>query len=235
MNRLLAQGSINESSIFLRNKGNVILIRKDRVRKIKDICDLKNPSLRVVTPNDELESGSFNNFSGTIFNVADQNDYGCDANELYHSIFSQDLSMIDMSAFDNPTDIDGVLAVFGRGPDAQEHGPRWVASSRIMHRDIPYALCYDLADAGVIFSHQAIYLKQTMASTMNCQLEIVALPGTFEHPKGNRFGALHIAKVLGHSNPAVINAQDALLDFFVHSPVWTKILEDNHLLDPSPN
>jgi len=235
MNRLLKQDSINASTAFLRNKGNVILIRKDKVRKIKDICDLKKPSLRVVTPNDVLESGSFGNFSGTIFNVANQNDYGCDADELFHSIFGQELSTIDLSAFDKPTDIDGVRGVFGRGPDAEEHGPRWVASSRIMHRDIPYALCYDLADAGVIFHHQATYLKQTMAATMNCELEIVSLPGTVDNPRGNRFGILRIAKILGHSNPAVINAQDALFDFFVHSPIWSKILKDNDLVDPSPN
>jgi len=70
---------------------------------------------------------------------------------------------------------------------------------------------------------------------MNCELEIVSLPGTVDNPRGNRFGILRIAKILGHSNPAVINAQDALFDFFVHSPIWSKILKDNDLVDPSPN
>jgi len=149
---------------------------------------------------------------------------------LFNGIFSQDISKIDLSAFDDPTNIKGVLSVFKRGK-----GVKWVASSRIMHRDIPYALCYDLADAAVIFHHQAVYLKQTMADNMNCKLDLLPLPGTRSDPKGNRFGALRIAKILGHDDSNVQQAQDAVFDFFVNSPVWTQILNDNYLEDPSPN
>lgn len=67
---------------------------------------------------------------------------------------------------------------------------------------------------------------------MNCELEIVPLAGAVDNPMGNRFGVLRFAKIQGHSNLAVI---DALFDFFVHSPIWSKILEDNELVDPSPN
>ena len=235
MNQLLAKDLISGNTPFLRNKGNAILIRADKARKIKDVCDLGNKTIRVVTPNNTLEPGSFGNFSGTIFNVADQNDYGCDATNLFNSIFSQDISQIDQTPFANPTDIDGVLSVFGRGMDPAGRGAKWVASSRIMHRDVPYALCYDLADAGVIFWHQATYLKALMAETMNCQLEIVALPGTFENPKGNRFGTLRVAKILGHTDPNVLNAQNYVFDFLINSPIWTQILNDNELVDPSPN
>lgn len=235
INQLLANGDIADSKPFLRNKGNAILMRADKIKKIKNICDLGNQGIRVVTPNNTLERGSFGNFSSTIYNIADQNDYRCDATELFNSIFSQDLSKIDTTPFASPTDIEGVLSVFGRGDDAQGHGAKWVASSRIMHRDIPYALCYDLADAGVIFFHQAMYLKQLMAETMNCKLEVLNLPGNEAQPSGNRFATLRVAKILNHTQTNVLHAQDAMIDFFVNSPVWTKILEDNYLVDPSPN
>ncbi len=199
------------------------------------MCDLKKKAIRVVTPNNVLEPGSFGNFSGTIFNVADKNAYGCDAEKLFNGIFSQDISKIDQTSFSHPTNIDGVLSVFGRGTRPDGKGAKWVASSRIMHRDIPYALCYDLADAGVIFWHQATYLKDLMAKAMNCQLEVISLPGTVNNPKGNRFGTLRIAKVLGHTDKNVLKAQDYVFNFMVSSPVWTKILNDHELVDPSPN
>lgn len=235
MTTLLTQGAINSSAAFVRNKGNSLLIRADKSRKIRNVCDLERKDIREVTPNNTLETGSFTNFSSTIFNVAEQNAYGCDATVLFNSIFSQDLSSIDQSAFDNPTDIAGVLAVFGHGNNVEGKGPRWIASSRIMHRDIPYALCYDLADAAVIFHHQATYLKNIMAETMNCKLEVVLLPGTVDEPRGNQFATIRIAKILGHTDPSVLHAQNALYDFFVNSSVWTRILQDHDLVDPSPN
>ena len=67
--------------------------------KIKNMCDLKKKAIRVVTPNNVLEPGSFGNFSGTIFNVAEQNNFHCDATQLFNAIFSQDISNFDLSKF----------------------------------------------------------------------------------------------------------------------------------------
>jgi len=89
-----------------------------------------------------MEPGSFGNFSGTPFNVADQTDFGCDATAPCNGIFTQDISGYDLSSFDNPYDIDGVKSVFGRGPAPIGTDPIWVASSRTMHRDIPFELCH---------------------------------------------------------------------------------------------
>lgn len=214
---------------FLSNKGNSILIRADKANTISDICDLGANNIRVVTPNNVLEPGSFGNFSATIFNVADQNNFGCDATTLFNNIFSQDISNINTSAFANPTDVPAVLKVFTSG-----NIMKWVASSRTMHRDIPYSLCFNLADAGVIFHHQATYLKETLATSMNCQLNIIPLPGTEANPMGNKFATLKIAKVSGHTG-VVATAQTIMFDFFVDSPIWTQILMDNDLVDPSPN
>jgi hypothetical protein len=250
MNKLVDKGYVDKATRqpFLRNQGNVILARADKAKKIKNVCDLGRKT-RVATPSPDLEPGSFGNFSGTIFNVADKNDFGCDATKLFNSIFSQDISTIDTSAFDNPYDINGVLAVFGVGKssshdsdkDKDKHHsktktPKWVASSRIMHRDIPYALCHNEADAGVIFYHQAKYLKRELGLT-GCKLEIVPLGGTEAQPKpleGNKVGTLHIAKVAGTFPKKVLGARDLIYDFLTSSPIWTQIMKDHGLVDPTP-
>jgi len=237
MNTLVANGYVDAATRrpFLRNRGNAILVRADKAKKIKNVCDLGGKT-RVATPNPYLEPGSFGNFSGTIFNVADQNDFGCDATELFNSIFSQDLSEFDLSSFDNPYDIRRILKVFGVGENERGNPPKWVASSRIMHRDIPYALCHDEADAGVIFYHQAIYVKRVLAET-GCNLEIVPMGGTETDPDplpGNQVGTLHIAKVAGEFPQKVLDARDFIYDFLTSSTVWTQILADHGMDDPTP-
>jgi len=250
MNSLVDKGLVDAQTRqpFLKNQGNVILARADKAKKIKSVCDLGGKT-RVATPNPTLEPGSFGNFSGTIFDMADQNDFGCDATKLFNSIFSQDISKINTSSFDNPYDINGVLAVFGVGEDDHHKKkddkdgkhkksvvPNWIASSRIMHRDIPYALCHNEADAGVIFYHQAKYLKRELAAS-GCKLEIIPLGGTDTEPQplpGNRVGTLHIAKVSGEFPQKVLNARDLVYNFLTASPIWTQIMADHGMLDPTP-
>jgi hypothetical protein len=237
MNKLVDNGYVdrNTRQPFLRNKGNAILVRADKAKKIHNVCDLGGKT-RVVTPNPYLEPGSFGNFSGTIFNVADQNDFGCDATELFNSIFSQDTSKFDLSAFDNPYDIDDILDVFGEGERNRGKPPKWIASSRIMHRDVPYALCHNEADAGVIFYHQAKYLKRVLGMT-GCKLEIIPMGGTESDPMplpGNKVGTLHIAKVSGDFAPKVLAARDLVYNFLTSSATWTKIMAEYGLDDPTP-
>lgn len=237
MNDLVANGMVDAATrqTFLVNQGNVILIRTDKATEIYDVCDLGKDGIRVVTPNPDSEPGSFKNFSGTIFNVALNNpnlrcsntaDPNNSPANLYNSIFTQDLSLIDTSSFNNPYDINGVLSVFGRGA-IHGNGAKWVASSRIMHRDIPYALCHDEADAAVIFYHQAVYLKEALASS-GCNLEIVSLDGSGTIPTpdllGNKVGALDIAKVKGSYAKKVNDARDKIYDFLTSDPSWTDIL-----------
>lgn len=246
MNKLVSTGMVIGSTrqAFLRNRGNAILVRADKADSIHNVCDLGGKT-RVATPSPYLEPGSFGNFSGTIFNVADQNDFGCDATELFNSIFSQDPSQFDLAAFDNPYDIHRIQAVFtgsqGYGPglldsSTVKKAPKWVASSRIMHRDIPYALCHNEADAGVIFYHQAKYLKETLGAT-GCALDIVPMGGTAEDPQpvpGNKVGTLFIAKVDGTFPTKVLNARDLIYNFITSSTIWTQILDDHGIDDPTP-
>jgi len=222
MNTLLTKDLVepNSKDDIFTNRGNVILVRADTAGIIKNVCDLGGKT-RVVTPHPSLEPGSFGNFSGSIFDVANNTDFGCDATELFNSIFSQDVSKLKLAAFDNPYNIEAILDVF-KDKDA----PKWLASSRIMHRDIPYALCHNEADAGVIFYHQAIYLKSTMAA-IGCNLEIVPLGGTESAPMplpGNKVAPMFIAKVKGNFPQKVLDARDLIYNFLTSSSVWTSIL-----------
>ncbi len=242
MDAMAANNQVDGSSrkLILANRGNVILVRADKARKIHNVCDLGGKT-RVATPNPILEPGTFGNYSATIFNVADQNNYGCDATKLFNSIFSQDLSRFDFSAFANPYDIAAIQAVFtGKGENARgdQNSPKWVASSRIMHRDIPYALCHNEADAAVIFYHLAKYMKETLGAT-GCALEIVPMGGTVEDPqptavKGNSVGKQFIAKVNGGFPPKVLDARDLIYNFLTSSPVWTQILKEHGMTGPTP-
>ena len=263
MDSLVANGQVDATSrqVFLVNQGNVMLVRADRVSEIKNVCDLGKPDVRVVTPHPVKEPGSFSNFSETIYNVANENpNLGCfdivddpgypddpsvsAATILFNSIYSQDImsenSPFDLSAFKNPYNIDGVLSVFGRGTTPKPIIPKWIASSRIMHRDIPYALCHDEADVGIIFYHQAKYIMETFKGNgvdiPGCELVITPLDGnlngTVPTPDlpGNRIGKLHIAKVNGSYAKKVNDARDILYDFFTSDPMWTKILEKHGML-----
>jgi len=161
--------------------------------------------------------------------VANLNSLGCDATTLFNSIFSQDTSVFDLTALDSPYDINAVMSVFGRGSAPQGNAARWVASSRIMHRDIPYALCNDQADAAVLFYHQAVYLKDTLAGS-GCALEIVPMGGTVANPQpvpGNKVGALKIAKVKGNFGPEIKSARTLIHNFLTTSPIWSQILADH--------
>ena len=236
MNKLVADGSADSTTVqpLFSNRGNVIIMRADKLNSITDICGLGAPT-RVVTPHPMLEPGSFGNFSGTIFNVADLNKQTltCDATALFTEIFSQNPLDYDTSSFDNPYDIDAIKSVFGKGTNAVGTGPRWVASSRIMHRDIPYALCHDEADAGVIFYHQALYMKETMAPT-GCNLEILPLGGSVAIPEplpGNKIGAIKIAKVNGSYPKKVNDARNDIYNFLTTDPMWDEILI-NHGMTP---
>ena len=166
--------------------------------------------------------------------MAGQNQFGCDATTLFNSIFDQDIGLIDTSAFDDPYNINGVMSVFGTGSPLPANTAKWVASSRIMHRDIPYALCNNQADAAVIFYHQAVYIKQTLAQ-LGCNLEIVPMGGTAEDPQplpGNKVGTLHIAKVSGSFAKRTKDARDEVYNFLTIDPIWTQILADHGLTTP---
>lgn len=239
MKNLVAKKYVDASTkkAFLRNRGNAMLVRADRTNKVKDICSLADKSVRLVTPRPKgstgSEPGSFGNFSGTVFNVMDKNkDLPChkDAEKIFNSIFSQDISKIPTKNLENTFDHKKFLSVF------KDKNLRWVASSRIMHRDQPYALCNDYADVGVIFYHQALYLQKTLAP-LGCDLKVVPFHSASKSSPekklaGNKIGTLFIAKVNGDFPKKVQEGRDLIYNFLTTSPVWGKIMNDHGIDDP---
>ena len=63
------------------------------------------------------------------------------------------------------------------------------------------------------------------------------LGGTAEDPQplpGNKVGTLFIAKVKGSFSAKVLGARDLIYNFLTASPVWTQILTDHGMIDPTP-
>lgn len=246
MNNLVANGLVDPSTVknFLRNRGNAILVRDDEHNEIKGICDLAKTHTRLVSPRPPArpgeakdlasEPGSFGNFSGTLFNVInDNNDLSCngDAEAIFNSYFAQDLSkMHHLDDLNNVFNHKKLLKVY------KNHQVKWVASSRIMHRDVPYALCNDYADAGIIFFHLAKYLQRE-AAKFNCPLKVIPMGGTAQNPvpmAGNRVGTLRIAKVKGDFSSPVSLAADLIYNTMTtNGGAWEAILNSHEIDFPN--
>lgn len=196
---------------FLKNNGNVIFVKKGNPKNIKSVWDLGRDDVTLVTPNPDMEPGSFGNFSGTIYNIA-KNDpnppAGMTAEKLFDSIFNADQSGCSMGG----------------------KKCRWVSGKRIMHREQPYAVYSGNADAGLIFYHLALYFVRTFPD----QFEIVPLGGTADAPKpvkGNKVGVLQVVKIKGKWNKTQKKAQDKFMEA-ITSNDFTSILKKHGINRP---
>ena len=199
---------------FLKNNGNVILVKKGNPKNIKSVWDLGRDDVTLVTPNPDMEPGSFGNFSGSIYNIA-KNDpkppKGWTAEKLFNKIFN------------------------GNQNDCQPDGSgakkcRWVSGKRIMHREQPWAVNSGNADAGFIFYHLALYFVRTFPD----KFEIVPLGGTAENPqpvKGNKVGVLNVVRIKGNWNEKQLQAREKLIDAF-KSKEFTGILDKHGIRRP---
>ena len=224
-------------SAFMRNRGNAMLVRADKANLINSVCDLGKDGIRLVTPRPKDgsgagEPGSFGNFSGTIYNTAVT--VGCRAAPLFDTYFTQSLSNLNLTGLRNPFNHAAFIETF------RQPGLRWLASSRIMHRDQAYALCNGMADVGVIFYHQALYLQNEMYK-LGCKLVLkpFELGGTVPETalSGNKIGTLFVAHVTDPSNSftaAQITARDFIYKFLIGNPLWEKLLNKYHMDFPTP-
>lgn len=199
---------------FLKNQGNVILVKKGNPKNIKSVWDLGRSDITLVTPNPNLEPGSFGNFSGSIYNIAKQDKRppkGMTADKLFNKIFNGDQS--------------GCSTI-----DGANNKCKWVAGKRIMHREQPWAVYSGNADAGFIFYHLALYYTRTFPD----KFEIVPLGGTADRPKplpGNKIGVLSVVKIRGDWNDKQKAAQDKLIEAFM-SDNFTTILSKHGINRP---
>ncbi len=217
MNDLIQQGVTDGEPVpIIRNNGNVILVKKGNPRNVHTIWDLGKPNVTVVTPNPDMEPGSFKNFSGSIFNIA-SNDLnapaGTTATELFDSIFNQPPNKTCHT-----------------GPGRGKKKCKWVSGKRIMHREIPWAISSGNADAAVIFYHLALYFTRVFPD----KFEIVPLGGTVDDPQpvlGNNIGELSAVRIDGPWSPLQRRAQARLMEA-LSSPEFTAILATHGINRP---
>ena len=180
MNAVIKAGyNDGEPTKILSNFGNVLLVRAGNPQNIRDIWDLGRENVRVVTSNPEVEPGSFDNYSSSIFHIAfreveaDTGDIDR-ANKQASRLFNQ---------------------VFN--PRNNESKQKWVVGDRIHHRDVPQALANDEADVGLMFYH----LAQTAIEAHPGLFEIVPLGGTVGEPQplpGNRVATMQAIRIKGN-------------------------------------
>ncbi len=196
---------------ILKNRGNVIFVKKGNPKNIKSVWDLGRKDVTLVTPHPKLEAGSFGNFSGSIYDVA-ANDTnapaGMTADKLFDSIFNSDQSKCD-----------------NKGNKC-----KWVSGKRIMHREQPWAVATGEADAGFIFYHLALYFTRTFPD----KFEIVPVGGSAEDPKpakGNKSAVLQAVRIKGDWNKKQQAAREALMKAF-QSDEFTDILSKHGIDRP---
>ncbi|MDH5180899.1 MAG: substrate-binding domain-containing protein [Gammaproteobacteria bacterium] len=194
---------------IIKNRGNVMFVKKGNPKKIKTVWDLGRKDVTLVTPHPKMEAGSFGNFSGTVYNVA-KNDpkppAGMTAEKLFDKIYNQK---------------DG-------GCNKKGKNCSWVTGKRIMHREQPWAVASGNADAGLIFYHLALYFTRTFPD----KFEIVPLGGTAEDPKpakGNKVGVLQAVRIKGNWTDKQKKATEKLMEA-LQSDEFTKIL-NKHGMD----
>lgn len=203
---LIADGVTEGDPIpIIRNRGNVLLVKKGNPRHIRSVWSLARPFVRFVTSNPDTEPGSFGNYSTSLYQIALM-----DPSPPVPWFSAEDL-------FD---------AVFNRD---RPH-PKWLAGGRIHHREVPWSVAFGRADAGMLFYHLALHAVRTFPD----RFDIVPLGGTVEDPQpvaGNRIATLFAVRIAGDWTPRQLVARELLLDAFL-SEDFTTILDQAGLDRP---
>lgn len=190
---------------LLRDRGQVILVKKGNPKKIRTVWDLGRKGVRLVTPNPNLEPGAFENYAGTIFNIAANDRHppkGMSPEKLFNLIFN------------------------GGSGDPE----KWLAGPRIHHRDLPWSVAFGQADAAVIFYHLGLYTRQTFPD----KFDLVPLGGTKADPQplaGTISTTRYLVRIQGNWNPRQMEAREKLVETLL-SDEFTKVLEKRGLTRP---
>jgi hypothetical protein len=203
INDLKAAGLTTGDAVpVFKNRGNVLLVKKGNPKHIKTVWDLGRPDVQVVTPNPLTEKSTFENYSGSIYDIAlnDESNApsGWNADRLFNLIFNSAAPKV-----------------------------KWLAGSRIHHREVPWSIAYGKADTGVLFYHLALHAIQTFPDLF----EIVPLGGTVENPQplpGNRIGAHYAIRIKGDWTATQGAAAGYFMDALSSSD-FTQILERHGL------
>ena len=188
-----------------RDRGSVILVKKGNPKNINSVWDLGRRDVQYVSPNPTLETGAFDNYANTIYNIASN-----DPNPPADMTPEQLIDTIFNGASGNPH--------------------KWLAGPRIHHRDVPWSIAYGKADAGLIMYHLGLYIRDTFPDVF----DIVPLGGTIADPqpfKGTIIGTRFVVRIKGDWTPRQIEARDKLIQTLL-SDDFTRILEKRGMLRP---
>jgi len=168
---------------LIQNKGNVLLVSKNNPKKISSIWDLAKNNVRIATPNPDSEPGTFNNFSHSIFNIANQiSDKKSDsADNLFNEIFSSN----------NKT--------------------KWICGEKIMHREIPWLIASNFADVAVVFYHLAKHICELFPNQFSI-IPLGGSVDKPNPLPGNRIGVLHLVKIKSLWTEKQIQARNAMIE-----------------------
>jgi hypothetical protein len=188
-----------------KDRGSVILVKKGNPKGIRTVWDLGREDVRYVSPNPTLEPGAFANYAASIYNIAE-----FDPNP------PKDMTAQKL--------IDAIFNGKSRNLD------KWLAGPRIHHRDIPWSMAYGRGDAGLIFYHLGLYIKDTFPE----KFDIVPLGGTVSDPQpltGTRIGTRYVVAIRGDWTPRQLKVRDTLIRTLL-SDDFTKILEKRGMTRP---
>lgn len=178
-----------------KDRGSVILVKRGNPKKIHSVWDLGRIDVHVVTPNPEREKGAFNTYAETIFGIASK-DQKAHEGKNAETLFNNIYN--------------------------GERG-KWLAGERIHHRNTPWSVAYGRADATVIYSHLARYIKATFPDLF----DIIPLGGTVENPlplPGSQIGVRYLVRIKGDWNQRQLEAREKLIETLL-SDEFTEVLK----------
>lgn len=186
-----------------KDRGSVILVKKGNPKNIHSVWELRRNDVQYVSPNPALETGSFDNYAKTIYDIA-RNDSKPPANTTPERL------------------IDAIFNGTSGNPD------KWLAGSRIHHRDVPWSIAYGKADTGLIMYHLGLYTRDTFPNLF----DIVPIGGTVADPqplKGTVIGSRFVVRIKGDWTLRQVEARDKLIQTLL-SDDFTKILKKRGML-----
>ncbi|GMR16815.1 MAG: hypothetical protein BMS9Abin31_1200 [Gammaproteobacteria bacterium] len=107
---------------------------------------------------------------------------------------------------------------------------KWLAGQRIHHREVPWAIAYGHADAGLMFYHLAVFAKRSFPDLF----DIIPLGGTVRNPEplaGNKIGKLFAVRITGNWTAEQELYRENLLAQYT-SQTFSDILASHGLLRP---
>ncbi len=188
-----------------RDRGTVILVKKGNPKNIRSVWDLGRKDVKLVTPNPELETGSFENYLSTLYGIAvhDKNPpKQMSAEVLIDNIFN----------------------------NADRDPYKWLAGARIHHRDLPWSVAYGKADAAILFYHLGLFAVQTFPDLFDIQ----PLGGTVDDPhplEGTMISTRFVVRIKGNWSARQLEAREKLVETLL-SDDFSKILEKRGLRRP---